>query len=137
MVEGQRYSETLELVAQGRALYLIALIMGNYYGASGRNIEAMACYAAQVKECIRLSSDNGPLNDGMAFRRLGDVFAGLGDKNGAVTMWHQSYSLTKYDNESNGEDEELVEQSIICRGCHRSVKISNIWICRYSHNIIL
>jgi hypothetical protein len=73
----------------------------------------------------------------LAFRRLGGVLAGVGDKEGAVTMWHQSYSLTKYDNDRNGEDEELVEQSIICRGCHRSVRISNISICRYCHNIIL
>ncbi|GFF96178.1 tetratricopeptide repeat domain protein [Aspergillus udagawae] len=159
-VEGRRYGEMLELLAQGRALYVsditnpqepeknpphadwfvtnseVGLIMGNYYRLSDRNIEAMACYTAQVKECIRLLSDNDPLNDGMAFRRLGGVLAGVGDKEDAVTMWHQSYSLAKYDDDSNGENEELAEQSIICRGCHRSVEISNISICRYCHNVI-
>jgi hypothetical protein len=88
-VEGRRYGEMLELLAQGRALYVsditnpqepeknphhadrfvtnseVGLIMGNYYRLSDRNIEAMVCYTAQVKECIRLLSDNDPLNDGI------------------------------------------------------------------------
>ncbi|KAG2026551.1 hypothetical protein GB937_001332 [Aspergillus fischeri] len=31
----------------------VGLIMGNYYRASGQNIRAMACYAAQVKGDLR------------------------------------------------------------------------------------
>ncbi|PKX97882.1 uncharacterized protein P174DRAFT_499663 [Aspergillus novofumigatus IBT 16806] len=115
-VEGWRSGEMLELLVQGRALYLseiadpqeseknphadrivanseVGFLMGKYYRAFGRNIEAMACYAAQVKQCIRLSSDNDPLNDGMAFRRLGDVFAGLGTRSHDVASELLAHSI--------------------------------------------
>ncbi|PGH03032.1 hypothetical protein AJ79_07464 [Helicocarpus griseus UAMH5409] len=158
--EGRRYGEMLELLAQGKALYLsdimdsedknkasvsadrfvtnaeVGLIMGNYYKLSGRDTEATACYKAQVKECIRLLSDKDLSNDGSAFWRLASVLASVNNDESAVSMWHQSYSLTNYDIGGNDGNGNAVEKPIICKGCHRSVGIGDIFICRYCHKVI-
>lgn len=150
--EGGRLGDMLELLVLGKALYLsditdspnkstpqadrfvtngeVGLILGNYYNVSGRETEAMACFTAQVKEYVRLLSDNDPSNDGMIYiyLRLAEVLAGIGDIERAVSMWHQSFSLDIYDSNQGG--------SAICKGCHKLVDISNIFICRYCPNVL-
>lgn len=74
----------------------------------------------------------------MAFRRLAGVLAGAGDNESAVFKWHHSYALTIYNNESNGKHgDSVVENSTICKGCHRFIDISNILICRCCQNAML
>jgi hypothetical protein len=46
----------------------------------------MACYKAEVEECVRLLSDDHRLNDGMPFSRLGGIFEAFGSKRKAISM---------------------------------------------------
>lgn len=109
----QSYGRMIELLAMGKPLTLsyanvigtgnekmslhkgfvpdseFGVLLGNYYQVCGKQEEALKCYKAQVKESIRLLSDDDPTNDYEAYFRLSDTLAAARDDEGAIGAWYK------------------------------------------------
>lgn len=124
--EGEKWGQKLELLAMGKAPNLnsptdsdqdetihfvtnstIGLIVANFYKACGKEHEAVAWYKAQVKECIRLLSDDDPTNDQEAYLRLAGVLTATKDDENAIGLFYQINVLDmEAEKEANEEESE-------------------------------
>ncbi|KAE8356745.1 tetratricopeptide repeat domain protein [Aspergillus coremiiformis] len=166
--EGQRYGKMLELLAAGNTPRLgdcnkpanlvnfrledgfvttgqVGLVLGNFYKVCGRE-EATACYKAQVKECLRILSDDDPTNDILAFIKISGVLAAIGDDDGVISMCYQLAYIPdsgledEDDIENNqaadGENKEPDKGSFTCSGCSKFIHIDGTSSCRYCEDVL-
>jgi tetratricopeptide (TPR) repeat protein len=90
------------------------LTLGIWYKLMGRDEEARACFQVQIKEGIRMLSDDDPDNDWDAYWKLVCVLLAAGDdKNLLAMVWKQFDTNKESDSEASDESSaELSEQRI-------------------------
>jgi tetratricopeptide (TPR) repeat protein len=88
------------------------LTLGMWYKFMGQDEEARTCFQVQIKEALRMLSDDDPDNDWDAYWNLVCVLLAAGDdKNALVMMWKQFNLTCENDDKTNEEGgEETTEQ---------------------------
>jgi tetratricopeptide (TPR) repeat protein len=118
--EAERCGVVLERLAQTKSRTGITinaseatLTLGAWYKLMGRDEEARACFQVQIKEGIRMLSDDDPDNDWDAYWDLIFVLLAAGDdKNALVMIWKQFDAYGESANEASDESGvETLEQN--------------------------
>jgi tetratricopeptide (TPR) repeat protein len=85
------------------------LTLGIWYKFMGRDDEARACFRVQIKEGIRMLSDDDPDNDWDAYWKLVCVLVAAGDDRNALVMLWKQFDVT-CENDSKADEEAAAEQ---------------------------
>jgi tetratricopeptide (TPR) repeat protein len=169
--EAQRCGATLEKLAKvsvgsesAVAASNNATMLGAWYKLMGRDEDAHACFRVQVKEGIRMLSDNDPTNDFEAYWKLVSVLTVAGEEKTAMgLLWTMHEGQSDEDSEKEGDDHEREKKEeidragnksksgietkneekanrmsddvlFICDGCLRPKRRVSIAICRYCYD---
>ncbi|KAF2794942.1 NACHT and TPR domain protein [Melanomma pulvis-pyrius CBS 109.77] len=82
-------------------------MLGAWYKLVGRDEEARACFQVQVRECIRMLSDDDPTNDEDAYWKLIFVLAAAGDDKNINALFWEVFNVDQND----GSDKAVEEGS--------------------------
>jgi tetratricopeptide (TPR) repeat protein len=97
-------------------------MLGAWYKLMGRDEEANACFRVQVKESIRMLSDDDPTNDKEAYRNLAMVLAAAGDDKTAIGLVWEDYGFIK----NNSSEEDNSESNDKVMGTQEQVERAKI-----------
>jgi tetratricopeptide (TPR) repeat protein len=97
-------------------------MLGAWYKLMGRDEEADACFRVQVKESIRMLSDDDPTNDKEAYRNLAMVLAAAGDDKTAIGLVWEDYGFIK----NNSSEEDNSESNDKVMGTQEQVEQAKI-----------
>jgi tetratricopeptide (TPR) repeat protein len=88
-------------------------MLGAWYKLMGRNEEADACFRVQVKEGLRMLSDDDPTNDMEAYWNLVCVLTAAGDDQTAIGLfWDMRASELSDDSDDSEEDDSESDDEV-------------------------